>query len=59
MDRERTLTRKQAAEFLEVSISTLARWASAKEGPPYLVIGNKSRYRIPDLNEYMESCRRR
>lgn len=56
--RERRLTRKQAAEYLGVSVPTLARWASKGSGPSYYVIGGQARYRIPDLDNYVEACRK-
>ena len=56
--RERHLTRAEAAKYLGVSVPTLARWASNGLGPAYYVLGNKARYRSADLDSYVESCRR-
>jgi excisionase family DNA binding protein len=55
--REKTLSRADAAEYLGVSVSTLARWASNNEGPPYYLLGAKARYRYSDLDEFIESKR--
>ena len=52
------LTRKQAAAYLQVSLPTLARWASHKEGPPYFLIGGKARYRVAELDAWIETRRR-
>jgi excisionase family DNA binding protein len=56
--REHLPTRAEAAKYLGVSVPTLARWASTGNGPAYYVIGGKARYRVPDLDAYLESCRR-
>lgn len=50
-----TLNRKDAATYLGVSVSTLARWGMLRMGPPFLKIGKFARYRISDLDEYMSS----
>lgn len=55
--RESTLSRADAAAYLGVSISTLARWASNNEGPPYYVVGAKARYRYSDLDRFIETKR--
>ncbi len=48
------LTRQQAANFLGVSYSTLCRWASHGEGPKYCKVGKQPRYRVIDLDKYLE-----
>ncbi len=50
-------TRKQAAEFLGVSVPSLARWASLGNGPAYYKLGRHARYRRDDLNAFMASRR--
>jgi predicted DNA-binding transcriptional regulator AlpA len=35
---------KEAAEFLKISISWLAKARAAKEGPPFIQIGRSIRY---------------
>ena len=57
-NRQPTLTRKKVAAYLEVSVPTLARWASNKEGPPYYNIGGKTRYRVAELDAWVETRRR-
>lgn len=47
------LTRNEAAEFLGVSYSSLARWASQRVGPAFIKIGGAARYHLDDLNAYI------
>ncbi len=52
-DRQALLRPPQAAEFLGLSASTLARYRCHKVGPAYLVIaGNRIRYSPEDLQAY-------
>ena len=39
------LTEQDAAELLEVSLSTLRRWQRQRTGPPCLELGRQVRYR--------------
>ena len=43
---------REIAAYLKVSESTLSRWRSAGQGPPFLRLGGIARYRIDaeDLN---------
>lgn len=50
------LTRSQAAEYLGVSVSTLARWAMLRVGPNFVKIGGRVRYPLAMLDEYIASC---
>jgi excisionase family DNA binding protein len=54
---EKTISRADAARYLGVSVSTLARWASKNEGPSYYVIGARARYRLGDLDNFIETQR--
>lgn len=56
MSIETLLTRREAAEFLGVSPSTLARWAMEGTGPAYFKTGSV-RYRVRDLEAFIESRR--
>lgn len=47
------LTRKQAAAYLDLSVSTLARWAGLRKGPPYVKLGSSARYRPEDLEAFV------
>ena len=54
------LNTQQAAEFLGVSIAFLERdrWAGARV--PYIKVGSRAvRYQLNDLEQYVQSCRRR
>jgi excisionase family DNA binding protein len=52
------MDRKQAAEYLGISIPTLARWASTGNGPTYYKLGRKVRYNPTDLDQFISSRRR-
>jgi hypothetical protein len=45
----------EAAEFLRVQSSTLARWRWAGTGPAYVRVGNRAvRYRLADLEAFIQ-----
>lgn len=50
------LTRKDAARYLGISVSTLARWAMEGTGPAYSKAG-RVRYRLSDLDAFIEEHR--
>ena len=51
-----TLTREEAAAYLNISPKTLANWASnGKVQIPYSKLGKLVRYQIADLDIYLES----
>jgi predicted DNA-binding transcriptional regulator AlpA len=59
MQQENLLTSKEAAPILGVSVAFLERdrWAGARV--PFIKVGSRAvRYRLSDLNAYIESCRR-
>lgn len=52
---ETYLTTKQAAELLQVSPKTLESWRRTQmQGPPFCKLGHFVRYRLSDLEAYME-----
>jgi predicted DNA-binding transcriptional regulator AlpA len=54
------LNTQQAAEYLGVSVAFLERdrWAGARV--PFIKIGSRAvRYQLNDLEQYVQSCRRR
>jgi excisionase family DNA binding protein len=53
------LTRKEAARYLRLGESTLAKLFVSGDGPPAIKIGRSVRYAMPDLNVWMNSRRRR
>jgi excisionase family DNA binding protein len=48
------LTRPQAAAYLRVSTSTLARWAVLRENLPYRRVGKRALYRRRDLDDFLD-----
>jgi len=52
------LTRKQAAAYLKLGKSTLAKLFVSGDGPPAIKIGRSVRYSALDLNVWMSSRRR-
>jgi predicted DNA-binding transcriptional regulator AlpA len=55
---ERLLTPKEAAHFLRVSLSWLAKARMRGDGPPYIRIGRSIRYSEPALLQWMKSRQR-
>ena len=55
---ERMLSPKDAANFLHVSTSWLAKARMRGDGPPYVKFGRSVRYREGDLVRYAKSCLR-
>ena len=49
------MSRQEAADFLRVSIHTLADWASQRKGPRLYKIGRRVLYRRKDLKRYLEA----
>ena len=48
----------QAAEYLKLSVNTLACWRSRGEGAPFVKIGGRVRYRLADLDAWADGRRR-
>ena len=46
------LTTKQAADYLNLGVSTLARWRVEGKGPQYALMGSAVRYRKADLDAW-------
>lgn len=49
------LTRPEAAEYLGLSVSTLARWASLREKVRYHRVGRRALYQQTDLDQLIAS----
>lgn len=49
------LNSKEVEELYGISASTLANWRSKMLGPKYHKVGGAVRYKIEDLNNFMES----
>lgn len=43
----------EAAEYVGVSVPTLNRWRVQGDGPPYVKIGSRVRYRRADLDAWL------
>jgi hypothetical protein len=55
---ERLLTPKDAADYLRLSPSWLAKSRMRGDGPPYVKLGRSIRYRETDLVHWMKARRR-
>jgi excisionase family DNA binding protein len=56
--RDDRMLRERAAEYLGVSVATLAAWACKGKGPAYYKVGgSRVFYNRADLDAYLESCR--
>jgi hypothetical protein len=44
---------REIAAYLKVSESTLSRWRSADQGPPFLRLGGIARYRIDAVDAWL------
>lgn len=49
------LTTRQAAKYLGLSMSTLNKWRCYGFGPKYLKLGRAVRYRLDELDRYLEA----
>ncbi|MCP3960300.1 MAG: helix-turn-helix domain-containing protein [bacterium] len=52
------LTTQEAARYLRLRPSTLARWRSVGGGPPFRKFGGRVVYSREELEEYAEAGRR-
>jgi len=51
------LSNSEAAEFLGMSPDTLPRWRWARVGPAYLKVGRSIKYRLADLEAFLNESR--
>ena len=49
---------REAAGYLRISINTLNCWRSRREGPPFVKVGGKVRYRLADVDAWADGRRR-
>ncbi len=56
-DLDRYLTTAEAARFTGFSRRTLEDWRSNRKGPAYCLVNNRARYRLRDLQSFMEARR--
>lgn len=52
---KKLLTRKEAADYLRLKKSTLDAWAHKGGGPVFIKVGRLCRYRLEDLEAFIES----
>lgn len=52
---QRLLTREQTADFLQVPISLLESFATRRVGPRFIKVGRLVRYRMQDLEQWLEA----
>lgn len=55
--REPLATRAEVADYLQVPVKTLARWAYIGEGPVYRRTGRHVRYRWVDVERWLDQQR--
>ena len=48
------LTTEQTAEWLQLEAQTLAKWRVTGKGPRFVKLGRAVRYRIADVDEWIE-----
>lgn len=49
---------REIAAYLKVSESTLSRWRSAGQGPPFLRLGGIARYRVDAVDAWLADLER-
>jgi excisionase family DNA binding protein len=55
--RERLMSPGEVARFLGVPLHTLYRWRSRGDGPPGYRLGRHLRYRVDDVERWLEDHR--
>jgi excisionase family DNA binding protein len=55
MTNDELKTTEELAERLRISTSTLRRWRSNGEGPKFIRVGKKVRYRQSDVEDWLSS----
>ena len=56
---KKIISTKEAAEYLGgLKVNTLEGWRVKGEGPSYIKIGRLVRYRLVDLDKYLDACLR-
>jgi predicted DNA-binding transcriptional regulator AlpA len=53
------LRESEAAELLSLKVATLRRWRWSGDGPGFVKLGSSVRYRLSDIEDFIESGRRR
>lgn len=50
------LTTEEAAEIMTMAPKTLVNMRANKEGPKFVKIGNRVRYRYADIMKFIDQC---
>lgn len=50
------LTETDIAERLHVSLASVRRWRLERRGPPFIKVGSLVRYRLEDLEFWLNAC---
>jgi hypothetical protein len=50
------LSTTDAAKYLTIAPTTLAIWRHRKKGPKFVLVGTRVRYRIADLDAFVDTC---
>jgi hypothetical protein len=50
------LNTANAGKYLGIAPTTLAIWRCRKKGPKFVLAGTRVRYRIADLDAFVDSC---
>ncbi len=51
------MTPPEVAELLQVETTMLSNWRTARKGPTYIKVGSLVRYRVSDVEAWIESQR--
>jgi excisionase family DNA binding protein len=49
------ITTSEAAAYLKVKPETLAKWRSVRKGPKFYHVGGAVRYKVSDLEAFIEA----
>ena len=52
--KDRLISVKELADYLDVPVTTLYQWRYRREGPPGFRVGRHVRYRWSDVEEWIE-----
>jgi predicted DNA-binding transcriptional regulator AlpA len=56
--REQLLSTKEAADYCKLSPRTMEGYRVKGKGPVYYKLGNRVRYSVSDLDDWLARCRR-
>ena len=59
LNRKRSLCEKLAGPYIGISPRTMQAWRVQGKGPAFLKLGRAVRYRICDLDDWLEANRRK